>query len=145
MSVEATLTSLNLRLLEPLILMRMPRAPSMAPASSSGEAMAAWAARAICRWEYAHCVDAFEQLRHPALGLLHAPLTFKAEGASDDRDGERAHFAGQGRDHRSSASAGAAAQTSGDKHHVGAFQGFNDLFGIFQGRAPAYIGISAGA
>ena len=42
--VEASLTSDSLSELEPVMLMRMPRAPSMAPASSSGEAIEAMAA-----------------------------------------------------------------------------------------------------
>ena len=36
--------------LEPVMLIRMPRAPSMAPASSSGEAMAAMAASTLRGW-----------------------------------------------------------------------------------------------
>ena len=43
-SDEASLTSESLSLLEPVMLIRMPRAPSIAPASSSGEAIAACAA-----------------------------------------------------------------------------------------------------
>ena len=49
MMVEASLTSASRSELEPVMLMRMPRAPSMAPASSSGEAMAACAA-AVARF-----------------------------------------------------------------------------------------------
>jgi hypothetical protein len=41
--------------------------------------------------------------------------------------------------------AGAAAESGGHKHHVRAFQGFNDLFRVFQGRAPAHVRIRARA
>ena len=75
-----------------------------------------------------HGVDPFEQLFHAAFGLLHAPLAFKPEGTSYDRDGERAHFAGQRSDHRRRAGAGAAAEPGGDKDHVRAFEGFDDFF-----------------
>src|SRR5436305_1503479 len=44
MMVEASFTSDNRSEAEPVMLIRMPRAPSIAPASSSGEAMAAGAA-----------------------------------------------------------------------------------------------------
>ena len=44
MMVEASFTSASRRELEPVMFSRMPRAPSMAPASSNGEAMARWAA-----------------------------------------------------------------------------------------------------
>ena len=44
MMVEASFTSASFSVLEPVMLMRMPRAPSMAPASSSGDAMAFCAA-----------------------------------------------------------------------------------------------------
>src|SRR5271166_4875380 len=49
MMVEASFTSASRNELEPVTLIRMPRAPSMAPASSRGEAMAAWAA-AVARF-----------------------------------------------------------------------------------------------
>ncbi len=55
-------------------------------------------------------VDGVEQLLQAALGLHAAALALKAEGAGDDGDGERAHFAGERGDDRRGAGAGAAAE-----------------------------------
>ena len=46
MIVEASFTSLSRSELDPVMLIRIPRAPSIAPASSKGEAIAATAASA---------------------------------------------------------------------------------------------------
>ena len=80
-----------------------------------------------------------------ALGLLHAALAFEGERLGDDGDGERAHFAGQRRDDRSGAGAGAAAEAGGDEDHVGAFEGFDDFVGVFERGFAADFGIRAGA
>ena len=44
-----------------------------------------------------------------------------------------------------SAGAGAAAEAGGDEDHVSAFEGFNDLVGVFERSSAADIGIGAGA
>ena len=80
-----------------------------------------------------------------ALGLVLAALAFEGERLGDDRDGERAHLAGQRGDDRSGAGAGAAAETGGDEHHVGAFERFDDLVGVFQGGLASDFGIRARA
>ena len=90
-------------------------------------------------------VDSLEEFLEPTLGLHHAALALKAEGAGDDCDGERAHFTGERGDDRSCACACAAAEAGGDEHHVCALERFDDLVGVFEGRAPAYVRISAGA
>src|ERR1019366_2027063 len=77
-------------------------------------------------------VDRLHQFGDAALGLLHAAFAFERERLGDDGNGERAHFAGQGRDDGSGSGAGAAAESGGDKYHVGAFEGFDDLVGIFE-------------
>ena len=213
MRVEASLTSLSLSELEPLMLMRMPRAPSMAPSSSSGrghgglggfdgavrsaadggahdgvahaghgglhvgevavddagdgddvgDALHALAEHVVGDAEGLeeagvlgdgeqllvgdddHGVDAVEQLLHAALGLRHAALAFEGEGPGDDGDGERAHLAGERRDDGRGAGAGAAAEAGGDEDHVGAFEGFDDLLGIFERGLAADVGVGAGA
>ncbi len=58
---------------------------------------------------------------------------------------KRAHLAGERGDDRSRAGAGSAAQTGGDEHHVRAFQGFDDLVGIFERGLAADVGIGARA
>ena len=80
-------------------------------------------------------IHAIHQLGDAALGLVHAALAFEGERLGDHADGERAHLAGQRGDDRRRAGAGAAAQAGGDEHHVGAFEGFDDLVGIFQSAA----------
>ncbi len=90
-------------------------------------------------------VDGLEQLLHAAFGLHHAALAFEGEGAGDDRDGERAHLAGERGDDRGGAGAGASAEAGGDEDHVGAFEGFDDLVGVFEGGAAADVGVGAGA
>ena len=45
-------------------------------------------------------VDRFHQFRDAALGLLHAAFAFERERLGHDRDGQRAHFAGQRRNDR---------------------------------------------
>ena len=91
------------------------------------------------------CVDRLHQLRDAALGLLHAALAFEGEGLGHDGDRERAHLAGERGDDGSRAGAGASAQAGGDEHHVGAFEGFDDLVGVFERGLAADFGIGAGA
>ncbi len=81
----------------------------------------------------------------PALGLGHAPLAFEHERLGDDSDGEGSHLAGQGGDDGRSAGAGAATKASGDEYHVGAFEGFDDLVGVFERGLAADFGIRARA
>jgi len=68
-----------------------------------------------------HGVDALNELFEAALGLLEAALALKGKGASDDGDGEDAHFAGQRGNDWGGSSAGASAEASGDEDHVRAF------------------------
>ena len=72
-------------------------------------------------------------------------LPSKANGHGDDGDGEDAHLAGQRSDDGSGAGAGAAAEAGGDEDHVGAFEGLDDLFRVFERGAAAHVRIGAGA
>ena len=81
----------------------------------------------------------------PRSACGHAALAFEGEGPGDDGDGERAHFAGERSDDRRGAGAGAAAEAGGDEDHVRAFEGFDDLVGVFERGAAADVGIGAGA
>ena len=63
----------------------------------------------------------------------------------DDGDGEDPEILGQRRDDRRGPGTGAAAETGGDEHHVGAFQEARDLVGIFEGGVAAHVGIRPGA
>ena len=90
-------------------------------------------------------VDRVDQLLQAALGLGLAALAFEGEGLGDDGDGERAHFAGERGDDRRGAGAGAAAEAGGDEHHVGAFEGFDDLVGVFERGLASDFGIGARA
>ena len=80
-----------------------------------------------------------------ALRLLHAALAFEGERLGDDGDGQRAHFARQRGDDGRRARAGAAAETGGDENHVRAFEGFDDLVGIFERSFAADFRIGARA
>ena len=62
-------------------------------------------------------------------------LPSKAKGLVTTRHGERAHLARQAGNDRSASRPRSPAQAGGDKHHVGAFQGFNDLFRVLE-RCP---------
>ena len=75
--------------------------------------------------------------------MLHAALAFEGEGLGHDRHGERAEFAGQRRDDGRGSGAGAASKSGGYEDHVSAFQGFDDLVGIFEGGLAADFGIGA--
>ena len=66
-----------------------------------------------------------------------------ARRLGDHRHRQRAHFAGQRRNDGRGAGARSASQAGGDEHHVGAFQRFNDLVGIFQRGAAAHFRIRA--
>jgi len=91
-----------------------------------------------------HGVDGFEKLGHTAVGLLEAAFPLEGEGAGDDGYGQNAHFRGQRGDDRGCAGAGASAEASGDEDHVGAFEGFDDLVGVFKGGAAAYVWVGSG-
>ncbi len=90
-------------------------------------------------------VDRFHQLRDTALGLLHAAFAFERERLGHDGNRQRAHFAGQRSNDGSRTGAGAAAETRGDEDHVGAFESFDDLVGIFERGFAADFGIRARA
>ncbi len=80
----------------------------------------------------------------PWFGLQQAPLAFKREWPCDHGDCQRAHFAGERRDDRRSAGAGPSAEASCHKHHVRAFQRFDDFFRILNGCAPTHVRIGSG-
>ena len=63
----------------------------------------------------------------PGLGALHALVALEHERLGDDADGERAELAGDLRDDRRRAGAGAAALAGGDEHHVGALERLLEL------------------
>jgi hypothetical protein len=86
----------------------------------------------------------FAQRLEAALGLNLPLLAFELERLGDDGDSERAELAGEARDHRCRAGAGAAAQTGGDEDHVGAVERLDDLVGVFERRLPADVRIGAG-
>ena len=90
-------------------------------------------------------VHRVDQLLQAALRLVLAALAFEGERLGDHRDRERAHFAGQRRDDRRRARAGAATKTGGDEDHVRAFERFDDFVGIFQRSLAANVGIGARA
>ena len=72
-------------------------------------------------------------------------LPSKENGLRDHGNGERAHLAGQRRDDRSGAGAGASAESGGDEDHVGAFERLDDLVGIFERGLAADFRIRARA
>src|SRR5205814_1279899 len=90
-------------------------------------------------------VHGVREIPKTLLGLGHAAFAFEREGFGDHADGECAELARQARDDRCAARARAAAQAGGDKYHVGAFQGVNDLVRIFQGGAAPDFGIRSRA
>ena len=90
-------------------------------------------------------VDRFHQLGDAALRLLHAAFAFEGEGLCHNRDRECAQLACQRGDDRSGAGSGAAAQAGGDENHVRAFEGFDDLVGVFERGFAADFGAGAGA
>ena len=61
------------------------------------------------------------------------------------RDGEGSHLAGQRGDDGRGSGAGASAEAGGDEDHVGAFEGLDDLLGVFEGGLAADVGIGSGA
>ena len=87
--------------------------------------------------DYDGRVHRLHQLGDTALGLLHAALALEGKRLGDHGDGKRAHFAGQRCDDGSCAGASAAAQTGGDKHHVRAFERFDNLVGVLERRFAA--------
>ena len=72
------------------------------------------------------------KLSDAAFRLLHTAFAFEGERLGNDRDGERAHFAGERRDNRGSAGSGATAESGGHEDHVGAFERFDDFVGVFE-------------
>ena len=77
------------------------------------------------------------------LGLLHAAFPLERKRLGDDRNGERAQFAGEIRNDRRGAAACAAAQPGGYENHVGAVERFQDFFGVFERGFAAYFGVGA--
>ena len=79
------------------------------------------------------------------VGLVAAARALERERLGDDADGERAHLAGDPRDHGRRAGAGAAAGAGGDEHHVRALEVALDLVVVLDGRGPAEVRVRAGA
>ena len=75
--------------------------------------------------------------------MLHAALAFKGEWLGHNRNGERAHLAGQRSNDRRGARACASAEACRNEDHVGAFERFDNLVGIFKRSFPADLGIRA--
>ena len=79
------------------------------------------------------------------VGRRLAARAFEAERRRDDADGERAELAGDPRDDRRGAGAGAAALAGGDEDHVRAAEGVLDLVVALLGGAAADVRLGAGA
>jgi hypothetical protein len=90
-------------------------------------------------------VDRLHQLGNSALGLLHAAFAFEGERLGDDCDGERSHFAGERGNDRSGTGARTASEAGRNEDHVGAFERFDDLVGIFKSGFAADFGIGSSA
>ncbi len=80
----------------------------------------------------------------PCLGLLHAPPSFERERPRDDADRERLELAGDLRDDRRTARAGAAALAGGDEDHVRALQRFLQLVARLERGLAADVRVGAG-
>ena len=93
--------------------------------------------------DHDHRVHALEQFLQAALGLLQTALALERERPRDDRNGQNPHLAGERRNHWSRPGSGASAKARRHKHHVRAFESLDDLFGIFERRATAHVGIRA--
>ena len=81
----------------------------------------------------------------PASACALAPRALEPERRRDDADGERAELAGDARDDRRRARAGAAALAGGDEHHVGAAERALDLVVGLLGGTAADLRVGAGA
>ena len=90
MIVEASLTSASFSELEPVMLMRMPRAPSMAPASSSGEAIARCAA-SMARRVAAGGRGAHHRISHAGHDRLHVGEVAVDDAGNGDDVGDALH------------------------------------------------------
>ena len=77
--------------------------------------------------------------------MLHAARSLEAKWFGDDSDSESVQFLGERGHYGRSSSSGAAAETGGDEHHVGAFQHFDDALGVFERGLPAEARIGTGA
>src|SRR2546423_5681544 len=92
-----------------------------------------------------HRINTFAQLSQSMLRHLHAAASLEVERLSHDRHRQRVQFRRQAGDDRGCARAGAAAETSGHKDHVRAFEHFDDLLRIFKRRLATDDGVSARA
>ena len=89
-------------------------------------------------------IDRVAQLLDAAIGEVHPPPALKAERFGDHRHRQRADLGRQRREDRRRATAGAAAEASGQEHHVGAVQDLEDTLGIFERRLATDVGVAAG-
>ena len=71
------------------------------------------------------------------LGLPGAAAALERERPGDDADGQRAELAGDRRDDRRAAGAGAAALARGDEDHVGPLEDLLDLLAVVLGGLAA--------
>src|SRR5918997_1495195 len=90
-------------------------------------------------------VDLAGELLDPQVGLLAAPRPLEGERLGDDAHRERAHLAGDARDDRRRARAGAAACAGGDEHHVRAAQHGLHLVVVLERREAPELGVRARA
>src|SRR5262249_8323464 len=79
------------------------------------------------------------------LGKAHTALTFEVEWFGDNTDCEDAELAGDLRDDRSSAGAGAATHARSDKHHMRAGEMIADFVDHFFGGGAANLRLRTGA
>src|SRR6266511_2750850 len=92
-----------------------------------------------------HGVHAFTQLTQTVFGLLHPAAPFKMKGLRYHCDCQRLKFRRERSYDWRPARASAAAESSRNKNHIGAFKHFDDLVGIFKSSFAAYARIGAGA
>ena len=90
-------------------------------------------------------VDLVLELRAGLLGVQPAAGALEAEGLGHDADGQRAQVAGDLRDDRRRAGAGAAAHARGDEHHVRVLERLGDLLGVLLRGALADARVAARA
>ena len=78
------------------------------------------------------------------LGLAGPPPALEGERAGDDADGQSAKLAGDRRNHRRAAGAGAAALAGGDEDHVGPLEDLLDLLAVVLGGLAAHLRVGPG-
>jgi hypothetical protein len=90
-------------------------------------------------------VDAFLEIREASFRLPLPFLAFERKWLRDDGYSQRVEFCSQARNDRRCTGTGTATEARRDEHHVGAFESFNDLVGVFERCLPSDIRIRARA